>query len=91
MPAIKPRAQQQAVSAAPRPSLAPPTDSEPLRKLIDEDQVAETVVCGPDPERHLEAIREYEHAGYDHVWVHQVGRDQDSFLRFYTERILPAF
>ncbi len=45
---------------------------------------------GPDPERHVEAIQEYEQAGYDHVWVHQVGRDQDSFLRFYADRILPA-
>ena len=24
-----------------------------------------------------------------HVWVHQVGRDQDSFFRFYAEQILP--
>jgi hypothetical protein len=48
------------------------------------------VICGPDPERHLEAIREYEQAGYTHVYVHQVGRDQEPFFRFYAERILPS-
>jgi coenzyme F420-dependent glucose-6-phosphate dehydrogenase len=69
--------------------LAIPSHYEAVAELLDEDQVAETVICGPDPERHLEAIREYEQAGYDHVWVHQVGRDQESFFRFYGEQVLP--
>jgi coenzyme F420-dependent glucose-6-phosphate dehydrogenase len=69
--------------------LAIPAHYEAAVKLLSEDDVAETVVCGPDPERHLEAIREYEQAGFDHVYVHQVGRDQESFLRFYAEEILP--
>jgi hypothetical protein len=69
--------------------LATPSAYEAVAELIDEDQVAEAVVCGPDPERHLEAIRAYEQAGYDHVWVHQIGRDQESFFRFYGEQILP--
>jgi coenzyme F420-dependent glucose-6-phosphate dehydrogenase len=69
--------------------LAIPAHYEAAARLLSEDDVAETVICGPDPERHLEAIREYERAGYDHVYVHQVGRDQESFLRFYAEEILP--
>jgi coenzyme F420-dependent glucose-6-phosphate dehydrogenase len=69
--------------------LAIPAHYEAAAKLLSEDDVAETVICGPDPERHLEAIREYEQAGFDHVYVHQVGRDQESFLRFYAEKILP--
>ncbi len=69
--------------------LAIPSHYEAAAKLLSEDDVAETVICGPDAERHLEAIREYEQAGYDHVYVHQVGRDQESFLRFYAEEILP--
>jgi G6PDH family F420-dependent oxidoreductase len=69
--------------------LAIPEHYEAAVKLLSEDDVAETVICGPDPEPHLEAIREYEEAGYDHVYVHQVGRDQTSFLRFYAEEILP--
>jgi len=69
--------------------LAIPEHYEAAVKLLSEDDVAETVICGPDPEPHLEAIREYEQAGYDHVYVHQVGRDQESFLRFYAEEIIP--
>jgi coenzyme F420-dependent glucose-6-phosphate dehydrogenase len=69
--------------------LAIPEHYEAAAQLLSEDDVAETVVCGPDPERHLEAIREYEQAGFTHVYVHQVGRDQESFLRFYADEILP--
>jgi coenzyme F420-dependent glucose-6-phosphate dehydrogenase len=69
--------------------LAIPEHYEAAAQLLSEDDVAETVVCGPDPERHLEAIREYEQAGFTHVYVHQVGPDQESFLRFYADEILP--
>jgi G6PDH family F420-dependent oxidoreductase len=69
--------------------LAIPEHYEAAVRLLSEDDVAETVICGPDPEPHLEAIREYEQAGYDHVYVHQVGREQEGFLRFYAEEILP--
>jgi coenzyme F420-dependent glucose-6-phosphate dehydrogenase len=69
--------------------LAIPEHYEAAVKLLSEDDVAETVICGPNPKPHLEAIRDYEQAGYDHVYVHQVGRDQENFLRFYAEEILP--
>jgi G6PDH family F420-dependent oxidoreductase len=56
---------------------------------VTEDEVAEEIVCGPDPERHLEKIREYEKGGFDHVCIHQVGPDQAGFFRFYAREILP--
>jgi hypothetical protein len=48
-------------------------------------------VCGPDPERHRAKIREFADAGFDHVYVHQVGPDQEAFLGFYEREVLPAF
>jgi len=59
--------------------------------MVSEEDIGETLPCGPDPERHLEAIREYEQAGFDHVYVHQIGPDQEGFLRFYREHVLPRF
>jgi coenzyme F420-dependent glucose-6-phosphate dehydrogenase len=49
------------------------------------------VVCGSDPDKHLNAIRQFIDAGFDHVYVHQVGPEQDDFIRFYREEILPEF
>jgi G6PDH family F420-dependent oxidoreductase len=72
--------------------LPAPADFEAAAEsMVTEEDVAEKVPCGPDPERHVEAIREYVDAGYDHVYVHQIGRDQEGFLRFYREHVLPRF
>ena len=51
--------------------------------------MAEAVVCGPDPSRHLTAIRRASRAGYDHVCLHQIGPDQGGFIRFYEREIFP--
>jgi coenzyme F420-dependent glucose-6-phosphate dehydrogenase len=58
--------------------------------MVRDDDVAEKIVCGPDPEKHLDGIREFVDAGFDHVYVHQVGPDQEGFLDFYEREILPA-
>ena len=56
---------------------------------VTEEQVGKEIVCGPDPERHLELIRKYETAGFDHLAIHQVGPDQEGAIRFYEREILP--
>jgi coenzyme F420-dependent glucose-6-phosphate dehydrogenase len=69
--------------------LPQPAHFEQAAQMVTEDAVAEAVVCGPDPERHLEKIREYAKAGYDKLYVHQVGPDQEGFFSFYEQQILP--
>jgi coenzyme F420-dependent glucose-6-phosphate dehydrogenase len=66
-----------------------PAHFEQASRSVTEDQVAEAVVCGPDPERHVAKIREYVDAGYDHVYVHQVGPDQEGSIDFYRREVLP--
>jgi G6PDH family F420-dependent oxidoreductase len=68
--------------------LALPRHFNQATSALTPEQVAEAVVCGPDPDRHREAIDEFERAGFDHVYVHQVGPDQDGFLGFYEREIL---
>jgi coenzyme F420-dependent glucose-6-phosphate dehydrogenase len=57
--------------------------------MVSEDDVAETVVCGPDPDAVLEKVKEYTAAGFDHIYFHQVGPDQDGFFKFYQESLAP--
>ena len=66
-----------------------PSHFEAASEWVDEDAVAESVVCGPDPERHLEGIKEFIDAGYDNVYFHQVGPDQEGFLQFAEAELLP--
>jgi coenzyme F420-dependent glucose-6-phosphate dehydrogenase len=66
-----------------------PAHFEQAAKTVRPEDVAELVVCGPDPERHRAEIRKYADAGFDHVYVHQVGPDQQGFFRFYADEVLP--
>jgi coenzyme F420-dependent glucose-6-phosphate dehydrogenase len=67
--------------------LALPSDFEAATEHVTPDDVAELVMCGPDPDRWVELVREYEQAGFDHLYFHQVGRDQEGFLRFWEQEL----
>lgn len=58
-------------------------------KFIRLEDYGDEVPLGPDPDRVLSQIQEFEDAGYDHVLLHQVGPDQDGFLRFFEEELRP--
>ena len=68
--------------------LALPSHFESAAELVSEDDVAEAVACGPDPDR-LEQISKYLDAGFEQVTVHQIGPDQAGFFTFYEESVLP--
>ena len=71
--------------------LALPSYFEAASAMVDEEAIAQAIVCGPDPEAHAKAIDTYVDAGFTHVYVHQVGPDQEGFLRFYESEILPRY
>jgi hypothetical protein len=62
---------------------------EAVAELTSPDDMAKTVPCGPDPARAAEAIAEYAEAGYDEIYIAQMGPDQDSGIRFLAEEVLP--
>ncbi|TMD42706.1 MAG: TIGR03557 family F420-dependent LLM class oxidoreductase [Chloroflexi bacterium] len=66
-----------------------PAHFEQATTTVREEDISKTIVCGPDPDAHVARIREYENAGYDHVYVHQVGPEQDGFFRFYQREVIP--
>jgi hypothetical protein len=66
-----------------------PAHFEQASSNVTPDDVAEAITCGPDPERHVAKIREYLDAGFDEVYVSQVGDDQQGFLTFYKDEVLP--
>jgi coenzyme F420-dependent glucose-6-phosphate dehydrogenase len=68
-----------------------PSHFEAAAAMVTEDDVAEMIVCGPDPERFAERIDGFTDAGYTHVYLHQVGPDQDGFLRFCEAELLPVY
>ena len=71
--------------------LPTPAHFEQAAKMVSEADAVEQIICGPDPERHITAIQKYIDAGYDHVYIHQIGPDQAGFCQFYAQQILPQF
>jgi len=63
---------------------------EDAAQMVSEDDVAESVSCGPDVEPIVEVVRQYIDAGYDHLYFHQIGPDQEGFFRFWKERLQTA-
>jgi coenzyme F420-dependent glucose-6-phosphate dehydrogenase len=80
-----------ALKGAASQELPLPQQFEDLVELVTEDQVAEAVVCGSDPAKHIEKIDKYADAGFSHVYIHQVGPDQQGFMDFYRREILPRY
>jgi len=68
--------------------LALPAFFEQAAELVTEDKIKESIICGPDAQPVLDAIREYEEAGYTHVYLHQVGPDQEGFFRFAERELI---
>jgi coenzyme F420-dependent glucose-6-phosphate dehydrogenase len=71
--------------------LPQPAHFEQAASLLSEDDMAEIVACGPDPERHAEMIQRFVDAGCDHVYLHQIGPDQEGFFDFYAREVMPRF
>jgi G6PDH family F420-dependent oxidoreductase len=69
--------------------LATPSDFEEAIAMVREEDVAESTPHGPDPEPYLQQIRTYEDAGFTHVYIHQIGSNQDEFLEFAQRELFP--
>jgi len=62
---------------------------EQASQMVDEDGAVGSTPVGPDPEVHAASLRAYLEAGYDRVYVQQIGADQEPFLRFYRDEVIP--
>jgi G6PDH family F420-dependent oxidoreductase len=69
--------------------LPTPAHFEEAAQMLKKEDLRKEMVLGPDPQQHIGKIREMAEAGFDHVYVHQVGPDQEGFFRFYQKEILP--
>jgi len=67
------------------------THFEQAAEMVTEEDATKSTPCGPDiVDEIVDSVREYERAGYDHLYFHQVGPDQDGFFDFWREELRPA-
>jgi G6PDH family F420-dependent oxidoreductase len=74
--------------------LPSPRHFEQASELVTEDMTRESIAYGADVERHVEAFRPFAQAGFDEVYISQMGgREPDTgsagFFEFYRDNVLP--
>lgn len=66
-----------------------PSDFEDACALVTEEQAARPIPHGSDPERFAAAALRFAAAGYDRVYVHQIGQDQAGMIDFWQTKVAP--
>ena len=69
--------------------LPTPEHFEQASQIVSADSTRSSVVAGPDPQPHLEQIRKYADAGYDELYVANMGPHYRDMITFYAEQVLP--
>jgi G6PDH family F420-dependent oxidoreductase len=70
--------------------LPTPAHFEQASELVAEEMLAEETPCGPDLGPHVEMIESFAEAGFDELYVHQIGGDE-RFFEVYANEVLPRF
>jgi G6PDH family F420-dependent oxidoreductase len=69
--------------------LKTPAHFEQASSLVDEVRAVGNKPHGPDPEPYVESIRTYAEAGFNEIYVQQIGKDQEGFFRFWFDEVMP--
>ncbi len=66
-----------------------PAHFEQASELVTAEMLGESITCGPDVERHVRTLQAYADAGFDELYVNQIGPDQEAFFAAYRDEVLP--
>ena len=58
--------------------------------LVRPEQVSSSIPCGPDPQPHVAAMRRYQEAGVDELFVAPVGPRYREMISMYEREVIPA-
>ena len=75
--------------AFPKADIRNPEDFEAMAKLVGPQHYKNRVLLAPDLGEHTAHLQHFIDLGFDEVYVHNVGRNQDEFIRAYGEEVVP--
>ena len=77
------------ISGALHSDLPTPKHFDDVVEAMGEPKVPEDTILGPNPNSYLKAIQKLQENGYDHIYLHQIGPDQDGFFEFFKNELMP--
>jgi G6PDH family F420-dependent oxidoreductase len=66
-----------------------PQDFKNIAPLVSPDEAAKDIPLGPDVEKILDSIQKYQEAGFDNIYVHNIGPNQADFIEFFSKKVMP--
>ncbi len=74
----------------PKADIRDPEDFEAMAKIVRPENFKNRVLMSPDLEEHTAHLQHFVDLGFTEIYVHNVGRNQEEFVRVYGERVIPA-
>jgi coenzyme F420-dependent glucose-6-phosphate dehydrogenase len=73
----------------PKADIRSPHDFAQMAKLVREEDFEGRMVISSDPDEHRAAIQRFVDLGFDRVYLHNVGRNQDRWIEVFGEQVVP--
>jgi coenzyme F420-dependent glucose-6-phosphate dehydrogenase len=74
----------------PKGDIRTPEDFEAMAKLVRPENYKNRVLISPDLDDHIAHLRHFADLGFNEIYVHNVGRNQEAFIKAYGEKVIPA-
>jgi len=76
--------------AFPKGDIRNPEDFEAMAKLVRPEHFKNRVLMTPDLSQHTALVQHYIDLGFTEIYVHNVGRTQEAFIKAYGKEVIPA-
>src|SRR5687768_11019334 len=78
-----------AVSGPLHSDLPTPKHFADVVEAMGEPKIPDDTILGPNPNLYLKAIQTLQENGFDHIYLHQIGPDQEGFFKFFKNELMP--
>jgi G6PDH family F420-dependent oxidoreductase len=73
----------------PKQDIKNPEDFANMAKLVRLENFKDRMLISADLDEHLAALQGYVDMGFDDIYLHNVGRNQEAFIRAFGENVIP--
>jgi coenzyme F420-dependent glucose-6-phosphate dehydrogenase len=73
----------------PKADIRNPEDFEAMSKLVRPENYKNRVLTDPDLTAHVEYLQHFIDLGFDEIYIHNVGRNQEAFIDAYGKEVAP--
>jgi coenzyme F420-dependent glucose-6-phosphate dehydrogenase len=73
----------------PKQDIRSPEDFAEIAKLVRPENYKNRMVISPDLDEHRESLQRFIDVGFTEIHIHNVGRNQEQFIRSFAEQVMP--